>query len=834
MAYEGQSRTVEEAVEEASAPSKSSWNGLLNKLVGAGNSLISVLSTLLAAFLILYSGYVLYDTFYIQDQAYTSALELAEKYKPSMEDIVDGNVPPAPNSVSLSTLNEDYRSWLTIYGTQIDYPVVQGQDDVFYATHDVYGNTALTGAIYMAAVSSGDMSDTYNIIYGHHMDNGAMFGSLDDFRGEAYFNSHKTGVLVSGSGVYDLYVFAVLDTDAYDGMVYTVGNRDIPEIVNYLREEAVQFDEASASQAKRVVALSTCADAVSDGRLLVFARMEPRSFSLEAEGYSGVYDGGEHGLGKLTVTGSDGENIAGSSTIEYWTQATGWTTEKPVIKNVGDVQVRIRVTNHAYGGTQEKTVTLHVDPLSVTVAAVADQKVYQDTDPAFAVELINDATGKVIARSVSVNGAGTLKTPWGDVITYTVSRPRAGRDENVNTYSSAIIPTGGRRQGNYIVSYRPADFEITNGTLALRVEGYTGVYDANAHEPTVRPTVRNGTTISYSLDGGRTWTVASTDGGVTWINRLPSITNVGERSVVIRATNPNYATVQQTVTLRVTPKQVTVTANPANRTDGEDDPVFTATVTGVIDGFQIVYTVTRPNADNETEPGVYPNSIVPAGAMEQGNYVVTYVPAQFQITAAAPEEIEDIQPPLAQFVNQFQPTGGSHGTRAWALVNLICVLITAYLFLPLLHLREKLGRPKTMRSFNEAKEELCKRTDLSAGEEAERRRIEQTALEGRAGRDDPRLGEVTAEEFHAAVEKLYYPLQRFLRRFRTGLGLELIDTIAAIVAFILTEDMRLPMVLIDRWTPLMLLLLAVCWGTDVLLLRYREEEQEEERETATV
>lgn len=62
----------------------------------------------------------------------------------------------------------------------------------------------------------------------------------------------------------------------------------------------------------------------------------------------------------------------------------------------------------------------------------------------------------------------------------------------------------------------------------------------------------------------------------------------------------------------------------------------------------------------------------------------------------------------------------------------------------------------------------------------------------------------------------------------------MIDTIAAIVAFILTEDMRLPMVLIDRWTPLMLLLLAVCWVADVLLLRYREEEQEEEWETATV
>ncbi|MBQ9249590.1 MAG: sortase [Oscillospiraceae bacterium] len=834
MAEVHQTTTVEEAANRSTAPTVSTWERVLSGIASTGNSVLSLLSSLLAAFLILYSGYVLYDTFYTQDQAFTSAVELVEKYRPGIiEDIENDDVPLASGGASLSAVTDDYRAWLTIYDSRIDYPVLQGYDDVYYAVHDTYGNTSLTGSIYMAAASSPDMSDTYNIIYGHHMENGAMFGALDEFRGAAYFNSHKTGVLVSDSGVYDLYVFAVLDTDAYEGMVYTVGNRDIPGIVNYLRGSAVQFDEASASQATRIVALSTCADATTDGRLVVFARMVPRTYEIIANGYTNAYDGQQHTL-SLELRTSDGRNIMDSSTIEYWTEGTGWTTEKPVIKNVGEVEVRIRVSNTVYGGTHEETVTLHVDPLRVTVAAVADQKVYLDTDPAFAVELINDATGEVIARGVSVDGVGTLRTLWGDVIAYTISRPRVGQDENVNTYSGAIIPTGERTQGNYIVSYRPADFEITNGTLALRAEGYTGVYDANAHEATVRPTVRNGTTISYSLDGGRTWTVASTDGGVTWINRLPSITNVGEQSVVIRATNPNYATVQQTVTLRVTPAPVTVTANPANRTDGEDDPVFTARVTGVIDGFQIVYTVTRPNADNETEPGIYPDSIVPAGAQLQGNYIVTYVPAQFQITAAATEEIEDVQPPLAQFVNQFQPTGGSHGTRAWALVNLICVLVTAYLFLPLLHLREKLGRPKTMRSFNEAKEELRERTDLTVEEEAERRRIDQTALDERARRDDPRLGEVTVEEFRAAVEKLYYPLQHFLRRFRTGLGLELIDTIAAIVAFILTEDMRLPVVLIDRWTPLMLLLLAVCWVADVRLLRYHEEEPEEERETATV
>ena len=77
---------------------------------------------------------------------------------------------------------------------------------------------------------------------------------------------------------------------------------------------------------------------------------------------------------------------------------------------------------------------------------------------------------------------------------------------------------------------------------------------------------------------------------------------------------------------------------------------------------------------------------------------------------------------------------------------------------------------------------------------------------------------------------LYYRLKKFTRRSRTGYLLELVTSVVALIAFILTEDMRLPMVLIDKWTPLMLIMLAICWIIDIRLARYRGKEIEEERE----
>lgn len=241
-----------------------------------GNGLVSLLSGLLAAVLILYSSYVLYDSFKTEYNAYSSAWDLL-KYKP---EITDAN--PDEGADVLAAINQDYRAWLTIYDTTIDYPVVQGANDLYYASHDVYNNVSLTGAIYLASQNKRDFTDSYNLIYGHHMDNGAMFGSLDKFMDPDYFNAHKKGVVVTESGVYDIELFAVAKTDAYENQIYTTGNRlyDVLSFLTGSREndtgigtQVLIYDAKTAMNAKKIIAFSTCADAETNGRLVVLGRM---------------------------------------------------------------------------------------------------------------------------------------------------------------------------------------------------------------------------------------------------------------------------------------------------------------------------------------------------------------------------------------------------------------------------------------------------------------------------------------------------------------------------------------------------------------------------------
>ena len=95
--------------------------------------------------------------------------------------------------------------------------------------------------------------------------------------------------------------------------------------------------------------------------------------------------------------------------------------------------------------------TLTIDPVAATVTAENKTKTYGDTDP----ELTATVTG--------LYGS--------DVITYTLNRP-AG--ENVGNYP--LTPTGEVTQGNYIVSYEPGTFTISQRGLTITAQNCSITY----------------------------------------------------------------------------------------------------------------------------------------------------------------------------------------------------------------------------------------------------------------------------------------------------------------------------------------------------------------------
>ena len=114
---------------------------LFFKVIKAGNKILEILAALFIILMLLYGAYSLWDTCQINRRAFISG-ELM-KYKPA------GKMDESPSLQELQKINPDVCAWLTVDGTKIDYPVVQGETNLEYINQDIYGEFALSGSIFL-------------------------------------------------------------------------------------------------------------------------------------------------------------------------------------------------------------------------------------------------------------------------------------------------------------------------------------------------------------------------------------------------------------------------------------------------------------------------------------------------------------------------------------------------------------------------------------------------------------------------------------------------------------------------------------------------------------
>lgn len=209
----------------------------------------------LVALLIVIWG--LYDAWYVYNSADSDSYL---KYKPVVGESVPEDAP----------ITDDMVAWITIDDTNIDYPVMQGDNNMEYLNINPYGEYSLSGSIFLDSRNSADFSDDYSILYGHHMEYGKMFGALDDFLSKNYLLNHSTGTLIvgrDGSKVYDLGVFACMKINVFDKKAL---DPDALDLAKELISKEASAVNTSITKSSHILVLSTCVEPVSTNRLLVF------------------------------------------------------------------------------------------------------------------------------------------------------------------------------------------------------------------------------------------------------------------------------------------------------------------------------------------------------------------------------------------------------------------------------------------------------------------------------------------------------------------------------------------------------------------------------------
>ncbi len=245
------------------------------------------------AALFLFSGVMLAIQHTDQKQSAEAFDEIAaliqdepEQPKPSTEPTEGEDTPTAETALTsyekyavVYEQNHDFLGWITIDGTNINYPVMQTPDNPdFYLKHAFDRSYSNYGTPYVQENCMVGSSDNL-VLYGHHMNNGTMFADLCKYESEDFYREHTTIRFDTLEDYGEYEIVAVFKTVAYsqEGFKYyhfvdAECQEDFDAFIAQCKALALYDTSVSAEYGDSLITLSTCEYSRNNGRMVVLAK----------------------------------------------------------------------------------------------------------------------------------------------------------------------------------------------------------------------------------------------------------------------------------------------------------------------------------------------------------------------------------------------------------------------------------------------------------------------------------------------------------------------------------------------------------------------------------
>lgn len=238
---------------------------------------ISRVITVASLAVLIYAGYNLTDIlidYYKNRQLMNNMQEMFYE----ADDVEHTGDSIRPGFLPLLAQNEDVVGWITIDGTQIDYPIVQADDNFHYLTRNFYHEESRAGSIYLDYRNDIRLENERNVIvYGHRMKDGSMFENLTKYLDREFFETNQT---IEFDTLYDSYVgevFAVYQTVTTFNYIQTLFDDDAEfgELLSQINDTTLYTNDVEVTEDDMILTLSTCDYKldVEQGRLVVQAKL---------------------------------------------------------------------------------------------------------------------------------------------------------------------------------------------------------------------------------------------------------------------------------------------------------------------------------------------------------------------------------------------------------------------------------------------------------------------------------------------------------------------------------------------------------------------------------
>ena len=165
----------------------------------------------------------------------------------------------------LRAINDDIVGWIYVGGTPVSFPVYQGEDNEHYLRHNAEGTWTIGGQIFLDCDNTAPgLVDQQSLIYGHHLNNGAMFEPLSRMDQQDTFDAATDVWYITPDGATRLLPLFFYDTDRDDAEARTLTFESEDAFHTYLADRCAKAvtrragAETTINGVSKIMTLSTC------------------------------------------------------------------------------------------------------------------------------------------------------------------------------------------------------------------------------------------------------------------------------------------------------------------------------------------------------------------------------------------------------------------------------------------------------------------------------------------------------------------------------------------------------------------------------------------------
>ncbi len=186
-----------------------------------------------------------------------------------------GKVKKRVDFEELKKINPEIIGWLYVEAIdEINYPIVQTDDNAYYLSHTFKKTDNIAGSIFLDCDTKPNFTEANSVIYGHNMKNGSMFGKLNQFYEEETYEKSKYFWIYTEDLYYKYEIFSCTEvgaiSESYQRQFET--KWEFEDYLKRMQENSVIKTDTELTSADKIVTLSTCT-ASSDVRFVVQGKL---------------------------------------------------------------------------------------------------------------------------------------------------------------------------------------------------------------------------------------------------------------------------------------------------------------------------------------------------------------------------------------------------------------------------------------------------------------------------------------------------------------------------------------------------------------------------------